>query len=82
MVSIDTFIEIRDRIIGHVENAMARECKASFGITPEVAYNRWTMVNCNVQPKHYMWELMFLKVYAIEVVLCQLAGAFKKTFKK
>jgi hypothetical protein len=36
MVSMHTFIEIGNHILGHVENAMARDFKALFSVTPEM----------------------------------------------
>jgi hypothetical protein len=60
---------------------------AFFGTTSVVASHIWGLIETSVvgaQPKHLLWALVFLKVYApSEKVHCRLVGnPDEKTFRK
>jgi len=58
-----------------------------FGITAEVTAIAWNLckddwLGYNLQPKHMLWALMFLKSYAKESLLCATANTSRPTFRK
>lgn len=63
-----------------------RRFRALFGATPEVCENLWSWIGGDLpkraSPKHLLWALMFLKIYASEHVHRLIAGADEKTFRK
>lgn len=63
-----------------------RRFRGLFGTTPLVCARLWELVLENVppagRPKHLLWALLFLKVYAIEHVNAALVHSDEKTFRK
>ena len=67
-----------------------RKFRSNFGTSPEVWATIWnlldpytTMPTKGLSPKHLLWALMFLKVYAKESIHCSMAGGGdEKTFRK
>ena len=66
-----------------------RRFRAFFGASPEVCSQLWDhlspseTINRLARPKHLLWALVFLKVYASESVLCTLVSCpDEKTFRK
>ncbi|ETV76974.1 hypothetical protein H257_09381 [Aphanomyces astaci] len=63
-----------------------RRCRAVFGISPGSTSEAWSLTDATrpstSRPKHLLWCLMFLKVYASESVHRCLSRADEKTFRK
>ncbi len=63
-----------------------RRYKALFGVTPLVASVIWSLSEHSRRhdssPRHLLWGLMFLKVYATEHVHATFVGIDEKTFRK
>eukprot|EP00171_Calliarthron_tuberculosum_P007915 IDg7915t1 len=63
-----------------------RRFRALFGLQPNVIARVWVLLSDkvprNAQPRHLMWALLFLKVYATEHVNRMLTGADEKPFRK
>ena len=57
-----------------------------FGCNEHVCTLTWNMFDLgdlpNVTFKHLLWALMFLKIYAVDSILCQLCGVSSATFRK
>ena len=86
VVTEDTFIRIAKAINGRVQDrtSLNGEFKALFGVSPVVCLDIWQrsgMAN-TLEPKHLLWGLLFLKVYATETPLCALVGVTRKTYRK
>jgi hypothetical protein len=66
----------------------SRIFKASFGISPYICAGIWNAfvdtqsLPQGAEPKHMLWALLFLKVYASENVLCTICACDEKTFRK
>ena len=58
--------------------------RALFGCPPLVCVDLWETCSFpqGTAPKHMMWALLFLKVYATEDVLCSILRCCRKTFRK
>ena len=57
----------------------------SFGVVPTTCATIWNASfekPPGLSPKHLMWALLFLKVYASEHVHCSMACVDEKTFRK
>lgn len=63
-----------------------RRFRALFGTTPTVCVALWKRLSAlplaGGEPQHLLWGLMFLRVYASEVVHATMANADEKTFRK
>lgn len=63
-----------------------RRFNALFGASPEVCQHLWSRIGSDIppgaSPKHLLWALMFLKIYASEHVHRLISGADEKTFRK
>ena len=66
-----------------------RRYRAFFGASPVVCSQVWERLSPNdtidrlARPKHLLWALLFIKVYASEPVLCTLVDCpDEKTFRK
>jgi hypothetical protein len=92
-INVSTFINIGRSIITHHGRALSLRTelgkfKAFFGATPEVCNDIWFKldptenIDGDAQPKHLLWALMLVKVYAFEKVLAKLACCDEKTFRK
>jgi hypothetical protein len=59
-----------------------------FGVTPDQCSELWTLLSSETtmdsyaKPKHLLWALMLMKIYATEAVLSVSAGCDKNTFRK
>jgi hypothetical protein len=55
-----------------------------FGTPPHVVAIVWHLIDKpeGVEPKHLLWTLLFLKVYASEDVLHNMVGTSKNTYRK
>ncbi len=54
------------------------EFRSLFGCSPQVATDLWyatTFTDPKTQIKHFLWGLMYMKVYASESVLAMMAGS-------
>ena len=81
------FIQLGGIIQGRVRNEIPkRDFHSLFGVSPEVCFDMWKRcripASTGILPKHFLWALLFFKVYGSETVLCALAKASKKTFRK
>ena len=94
-VELDAIIQHARKIWGRdKENTRAiatedRDFREMFGCGAQTACILWQLLSSHcVLPidgrmEHYLWTLMFLKIYAKERTLCTLAGGVdKKTFRK
>jgi len=68
-----------------------RTFRSHFGVAPIVASKCWNMMtsgmydgyfDINFEPKHLLWALMLLKMYALEPVHAGIAKCDQKTFRK
>jgi hypothetical protein len=63
----------------------ARSFRATFGLHSDLCFHLWLIGNWTpggTKPNHLLWTLMFMKVYGTELVLCTIAGADPKTYRK
>lgn len=69
-------------------NTLDETFRGFLGAPSEVITDLWNRLetfvyDASAQPKHLLWSLLFMKVYATEVVHCRIAGwPDKKTFRK
>lgn len=90
MVDDTTFLEAGTILIQRkgFRRVPIRRFKAHFGATPAICADIWHMINPReeisryAKPKHLLWGLMLIKVYATEEVLAGIAGATEKTYRK
>jgi len=63
-----------------------RRYKAFFGISPDTCARIWFLIGRKhpegSKPKHLLWGLMFLRLYATEYVHASIAMCDEKTFRK
>lgn len=91
----ETFRRLGNEIMGRRNGRYAAQCTekrrfhAFFGTTPFICALLWAMIEPSrtlprgYHPKHLLWALMFMKVYASEPVHRRLAGnPDEKTFRK
>lgn len=70
------------------EQNHSRIFRANFGVSPYICAAVWNLMvdtrllPLRAQPKHILWSLLFLKVYASENVLCTICACDEKTFRK
>ena len=86
IVNKRTFIAIGTEMQNRVRSDIAkRDFLSLFGITPTTCVDLWRRMmipaDSTVTPRHVLWGLLFLKVYASETVLCAIAKTTKKTFR-
>ncbi|KAI2493259.1 hypothetical protein MHU86_21296 [Fragilaria crotonensis] len=79
----DTFISEARRLLKSNANLGAgvpdRDFRSHFGVSPTVCFMIWEKCKSsflvhNVLPRHLLWALMFLKIYATEDVLSTIAA--------
>lgn len=63
-----------------------RDFTSLFGCRPEVCALAWNLLDVDqvdneVEFKHFLWALMFMKTYAKETTLCSIAGVCRKTYR-
>ena len=60
-----------------------RTFRTLFGVSPEVCVDLWQICKFkkSTRPKHLLWALLFIKVYATEDVLCSIAHTNRRTFR-
>lgn len=94
--NVDNFISSGDfsllsaRIIGHAHGlsviTRVSRFRVLFGASPTVCPLLCAMLAGSVlhdcEPKHLLWGIMFLKVYAFELAHAALARSGEKTFRK
>ena len=86
----DVFARIGDSIFSNAHGlsntVRQRRFAALFGVSPSVCASTWAIIWKQLpdgsEPKHLIWALLFLKVYATEHVNCALTGVDCKTFRK
>lgn len=85
----DLGMELLHRSSSDVSLTSDRRFRSTFGTTPEVCAVIWNMLDPYstmedaASPKHLLWALMFLKVYAKESIHCAMVGGVdEKTFRK
>jgi hypothetical protein len=70
------------------DQSRTRIFRANFGVSPYICAVVWNeLVDTRslpqgARPKHILWSLLFLKVYATENVLCTICACDEKTFRK
>ena len=72
------------------DHVRRRRFVANFGTTPEICSNVWARIcferkadmPSRSSPKHLLWALYLMKVYATEDVLAGDCGVDEKTFRK
>jgi hypothetical protein len=89
---VDVFCVAAIRIIAisvDVENKThLRLWKEHFGVSPVVVcivWNRmsfWRCLPAKCEPKHLLWTLLFLKVYATERILATQCGCNPETYRQ
>ncbi|KAI2498412.1 hypothetical protein MHU86_16109 [Fragilaria crotonensis] len=86
----DTFISEARRLLKSNANLGAgvpdRDFRSHFGVSPTVCFMIWEKCKSsflvhNVLPRHLLWALMFLKIYATEDVLSTIAAVSRKTYR-
>jgi hypothetical protein len=93
IVNVETFLLEGRRIMRYCNHQISsaveyRRFRGNFGTTPAICVILWDMITPNEMiPKgvkccHLLWALMFLKLYASEHVLCNMAECDEKTFRK
>ncbi len=62
-----------------------RRFRSMFGVSPEVCAKTWNKLGSlrpeNSEPRHLLWTLLFLKVYATETVNAAICSVDEKTFR-
>eukprot|EP00171_Calliarthron_tuberculosum_P006568 IDg6568t1 len=62
-----------------------RRFRALYGVSPRVCATVWNLITSDLpphaSPKHLLWGLLFLKLYASENVHARIVGADEKTFR-
>lgn len=72
----------------HTEDGRDRDFRYMFGVGLETCVNAWNLcvdsgnLPDGAQPFHFLWALMFLKLYETESLLARLAGTTRKTYRK
>jgi len=90
IIGPSVFAEIGDCIFskahGLCRTVRSRRFSALFGATPTVCAIAWSRIQPSApvhsHPKHLMWALLFLKLYATEHVNSALVGVDEKTWRK
>lgn len=61
-----------------------RRFRSFFGVPPNGAAELWTFLPVvhNGHPKHLLWALSLLKIYATEHILASFASCDEKTFRQ
>lgn len=65
-----------------------RRFRASFGTSPFICASIWNKLDdastlpMDARPKHLLWAMLFLKVYAAENVSAPMCGCDEKTWQK
>lgn len=63
-----------------------RQFSSYFGIDRDVCEKTWQLIarqnQHRLQPNHFLWGLLLLKVYSTESVLSGISGVTEKTFRK
>jgi hypothetical protein len=86
----DTLISEARRLLKSNANLGAgvpdRDFRSHFGVSPTVCFMIWEKCKSsflvhNVLPRHLLWALMFLKIYATEDVLSTIAAVSRKTYR-
>lgn len=84
-VFIDHAHPILRRGKGIRTNVFLRRFKALLGVTPLVCSVAWKKLSAKLpekaKPRHLLWALLFLKVYATEHCNRALTGVDEKTFR-
>ena len=82
----------QNKKVGGVTNAQKehRQFRSLFGCSPEIVAEIWFRIaprggeislKKGAEPRHLLWALLFMKVYANEDVLCSMVGGVdNKTF--
>ena len=94
-INVGTFIAVgRPYITHHGRGRLLSQrtehgkFKSFFGASAEVCFDVWYKLDPQInisrsaQPKHLLWALMLVKVYATEEVLAKLACCDEKTYRK
>lgn len=72
----------------HTEDGPDRDFRYLFGISLSTCVRAWNLcVDSNYLPAgtqqyHFLWSLMFLKLYGTQSMLARLAGTTQKTYRK
>lgn len=79
----------RDRYRERAFSSEDREFRENFGCSVRVCHSLWNLLKktdnlpSNGRLEHFLWALMFLKIYGTEKVMCSRAGGVDKdTFRK
>ena len=59
--------------------------RSFFGCGPKVVTDLWyetNFTNAKTTPEHFLWGLLYMKVYASEEIMAMLAGCNRRTFRK
>jgi len=88
----ETFLELARDIKGMPRANLRsknfeRNYRTLFGVSPLVTSDLWNLCSVRLDeihamPKHLLWSLAFINVYATEDVMCSLLGCDRKTFRK
>jgi hypothetical protein len=83
----DAAIPIIRRSVNVENETHLRLWQEHFGVSPVVVcsvWNRMSLWCClpeKCRPKHLLWTLLFLKVYATELILATLCGCDPETYR-
>lgn len=75
-------------MLRHTEDGADRDFRALFGVSLDTCISAWDLcvasgrLPLGTQEYHFLWALMFLKLYDTESILARLAGATRKTYRK
>jgi hypothetical protein len=87
MLTASDFLYYGDSILKRAKAEVTlgdRDFRALFGVGANICSIIWNSCcfSTTTKPKHLLWTLMFLKVYATEPVLVTIAGSTtRKTFR-
>jgi hypothetical protein len=92
-INVGTFIAVGRPYITHHGRLLSQRTehgkfKSFFGASAEVCFDVWYKLDPQInisrsaQPKHLLWALMLVKVYATEEVLAKLACCDEKTYRR
>jgi len=85
----DSFVRYGKQIMKTDCNVtLSRKFRSFFGVSPlvcSIAFNKISEDDDfpeQSKPYHFLWALMFLKIYSTESILAGIAGCTEKTFRK
>ena len=90
LVTQRTFINLALPMLGRARHShsldFSRAFRSYFGMSPLLCVHVWDELDSSLpkgaSPRHLLWSLAFLKIYATEDVMVSIAKTTRKTFRK